>query len=392
MKHYDVVCIGGSLMACATAYALLKERPELNVLLIEKDPTYKYAATPLALGGVRQQFTERTNIRLAMNSIEVFEQFGELMETKAFGKPDIDLRQGGYLFLVSPQKWPTALEVAEVQREEGVDIHLLSISELEAMLPETDLTGIVGGTICPREGLLDPASVLDGYLKKVKEMGATVITDEVVSIQMAGDRIVSVTCKPGDSYSADSFVNSSGPWAREIGNMIGIDIPVLPLSHDIYVAKMPMDANVGNAYTTLPSEAYWYREHANGDTLLCGKTKLDFEFGFSYTPDMPFFEDQVWPELADRMEKLDNLKLIRGWRGCYEYNNIDHNAIIGRHPDIPNFYLINGFSGHGMMQAPAAGRGIAELILFNEYRTIDLSPMNLRRFRENKLIEEKNII
>ena len=392
MKNYDVIFIGGSLMASSTAYTLLNHDPNLKILMIEKDPTYRYAATPLALGGIRQQFSERTNIRMAKMSVETFENFGELMETKTFGKPNIDLRQGGYLFLVDESKWGIARENAAVQKEEGVDIRLLSVSDLQTMLPETDLTGIVGGTICPREGVLDPASVLNGYLHKVKEMGVEIINDEVVDIKMEGDKITGVVCKSGDEYSAGAYVNSAGPWAKRVGKMIGVDIPVEPLSHDLYVAKMPMEANVGHSYTTLPTTTWWYREHANGDTLLCGKTKLDFELGFNYEPDVPYFEKEVWPDLADRMESLDNLKLVKYWRGCYEYNNIDFNAIIGQHPDVPNFYLINGFSGHGLMQSPAAGRGLAEYILFGEYRTLDLSAMNIRRFRENKLIIEKAII
>ena len=392
MKNYDVIFIGGSLMASSTAYTLLNHDPNLKILMIEKDPTYRYAATPLALGGIRQQFSERTNIRMAKMSVETFENFGELMETKTFGKPNIDLRQGGYLFLVDESKWGIAQENAAVQKEEGVDIRLLSVSDLQTMLPETDLTGIVGGTICPREGVLDPASVLNGYLHKVKEMGVEIINDEVVDIKMEGDKITGVVCKSGDEYSAGAYVNSAGPWAKRVGKMIGVDIPVEPLSHDLYVAKMPMEANVGHSYTTLPTTTWWYREHANGDTLLCGKTKLDFELGFNYEPDVPYFEKEVWPDLADRMESLDNLKLVKYWRGCYEYNKIDFNAIIGQHPDVPNFYLINGFSGHGMMQAPAAGLGLAEYILYGEYRTLDLSAMNIRRFRENKLIIEKAII
>lgn len=392
MKNYDVIFIGGSLMASSTAFNLLSERPDLKILMIEKDPTYKHAATPLALGGIRQQFTERTNIRMAKMSVETFENFGEIMETKTFGKPNIDLRQGGYLFLVNEDKWPTALENAEIQRSEGVDIRLLSVSDLETMLPETDLTGIVGGTVCPRKGVLDPASVLNGYLHKVKEMGVTIINDEVVDIKMNGDKIVNVVCKSGDEYSAGAYVNAAGPWANLIGDMIGVEIPIKPLTHDLYVAKMPMEADVGTAYTTLPTETYWYREHKTADTLICGRTKLDFEFGFNYDVDVPFFEKAVWPDLAAHMQSLDRLKLINYWRGCYEYNYIDHNAIIGQHPDVPNLYLINGFSGHGMMQAPAAGKGLAEYILHDEYRTLDLSRMNIRRFRENKLIVEKAII
>lgn len=314
------------------------------------------------------------------------------METKAFGKPEIDLRQGGYLFLVDESKWPIALENAQVQKEEGVDIKLLTVRDLQSMLPETDLTGIVGGTVCPREGVLDPASVLNGYLRKIKELGAELTNDEVVGIEADHGKIVSVKCKSGAEYSAGVFVNAAGPWAKEIGKMIGVDIPVEPMPHDLYVTRMPLDANVGNAYTTIPSTTWWYREHEDRDTLLCGKTKLDFKLGFDYNVDMPYFEAEVWPDLADRMESLDNLRLIKSWRGCYEYNVIDFNAIIGQHPDVPNFYLINGFSGHGMMQAPAAGKGLAEYILYGEYKTLDLSAMNIRRFRENKLIIEKAII
>ena len=392
MKNYDVNFIGGGIMANATAYSLLCLKPDMKILIIEKDSTYKYAATPLALGGIRQQFSERTNIRMALSSVETFENFGELMETKAFGKPEIDLRQGGYLFLVDESKWPVALENAQVQKEEGVDIKLLSISDLQSMLPETDLTGVVGGTVASREGVLDPASVLTGYIRKAKELGAELINDEVISIEMENEKICSVTCKSGDRYSAGVFVNAAGPWAKEVGKMIGIEIPVEPLAHDLYVARMPMDANVGHAYTTLPTTTWWYREHEDRDTLLAGKTKLDFQLGFNYTPDIPYFEAEIWPDLADRMESLDNLKLIKAWRGCYEYNVIDFNAIIGKHPDISNFYLINVFSGHGMMQAPAAGKGLAEHILYGEYKSIDLSAMNISRFRENKLIVEKAII
>jgi len=392
MKNYDVIFVGGSLMASATAYSLLNENPHLNILLIEKDSTYKYAATPLALGGIRQQFSERTNIRMAKSSVYVYENFGELMETKTFGKPDIDLRQGGYLFLVDESKWPIALENAAVQKEEGVDLKILSVSDLQSMLPETDLTGIVGGTICHKEGVLDPASVLDGYLHKVRELGAEIINDEVIGIKVEHGKIASLTCKSGSEYSSAVVVNSAGPWAKEIGNMIGVEIPVEPLAHDLFVARMPMDANVGYSYTTMPTTTWWYREHQDRDTLLCGKTKLDFELGFNFDVDTPYFEAEVWPDLVDRMEKLDNLKLIRAWRGCYEYNNIDFNAIIGQHPDVPNFYLINGFSGHGMMQAPAAGKGLAESILYGEYRTLDLSAMSIKRFKENKLIIEKAII
>lgn len=391
-KHYDVVFIGGAIMAASTAYTLLQHRPDMKVLMIEKDTTYKHAATPLALGGVRQQFSERVNIRMARHSIETFEKFGELMETKTFGKPEIDFRQGGYLFLVSQEKWDVAMENAKVQMDEGVELEILTREDIARELPDLDLTGIAGATTCRREGLVDPQAVLNGYLRKVKEMGAEIVKDEVVSIQREGDTLKSVTCASGQVYTADAFVNASGPWAKATAQMAGVDLPVEPLRHDIYVTKVPMEIKLGAAYTTLPSTTWWFREHQTGDTMLCGKTKLDFELGFDFTVDMDYFEEEIWPDLADRMEDFDNIKLINAWRGCYEYNTIDFNAIIGKHPETSNFYLINGFSGHGMMQAPAAGRGLAELILFGEYKSLDLSELGYERFAANKLVIEKAII
>ena len=392
MEHFDVIIMGGAIMGSATAYALLQERPALKVLIIERDPTYRRAATPLALGGVRQQFSERVNIRMARQSIETFEHFGELMETRAYGRPEIDFRQGGYLFLVSEEKWATAMENARVQIDEGVELKILSVDELRELLPDVDLTGVAGGTVCPREGLLDPQAVLGGYTAKVAEMGAVYRTDEVTGLVRDGDRILACTCASGKSFSADYFVNATGPWCREIMHMCARDLPVEPLRHDIYVTRIDKQADIGLAYTTLPDTCWWFREHADGDTMLCGKTKLDFELGFDYSPDLPYFADVVWPSLAANSPSLDRVRLLGAWRGCYEFNTVDQNAIIGFDPEIQNLLLINGFSGHGMMQAPAAGRGVAELILHGAYQTLDLSELSAKRFETGALVVEKAII
>jgi FAD-dependent oxidoreductase domain-containing protein 1 len=390
-KNYDVVFVGGALMAAATAYSLLERDPGLKIAMVEKDPTYQLAATPLALGGVRQQFTTRVNIRMARQSIEVFENFGEIMETK-LGKPQIDFRQGGYLFLVSEEKWPIAMENAKVQKEEGVELEILSPEDLADRLPGMRLDDVVGGTVCAREGILDPQQVLQGYIKKVKEMGAEFIYDEVIGIETANGQATGVSLKSGDKISAGAVVNAAGPWAGEVAKMAGVELPVEPLPHDLYVCKISPDLQLGRAYTTFPSTTWYFQEHEGGDTMLTGKTKLDFKLEFSFTPDRDYFYDEIWPDLAERHDGFDTIKLLNVWRGCYEYNNIDFNAIIGEHTDLKKFYLINGFSGHGLMQAPAAGRGLAEMILYGEYKTLDLTEVGFQRFKENKLIVEKAII
>lgn len=390
-KTYDVVFIGGSLMAAATSYELLKINPKMKILMIEKDPTYKHAATALALGGVRQQFSERVNIRMARHSIDTFENFSEVMETK-HGKPEIDFRQGGYLFVVDKSKWDVALENAKVQISEGVELQQLSVRDLENRLPGFDLTDVAGGTVCHREGVLDPQSVLNGYLFKVKEMGVNIIYDEVVGVKKSKDTITGVVCKSGKEFHAGAIVNSAGPWAGEVAKMAGVEVPVKPLSHDEYVLRIDPKINIGEAYTTLPDTTWFFREQPDGNTMLVGNTRLDFDYGFSFNPDMGYFEENIWPSLAKAYEGFDRLKLLNAWRGCYEYNILDFNAIIGEHTNLKNFYLINGFSGHGMMQSPAAGRGLAELISYNKYRSLDLSELGYDRFAKGKLVVEKAII
>jgi FAD-dependent oxidoreductase domain-containing protein 1 len=390
-NNYDVIFIGGGVMSAATAYCLLLDQPKTKVVIIEKDPTYRKAASPLALGGVRQQFSTRVNIRMSRQSVDVYENFGEIMESGS-GKPQIDFRQGGYLFLISEKKWPTALEIANLQKEEGVEIELLTPDDIYKMIPELDIGGIVGGTICRRDGILDPQQVMQGYIKKVKEMGADFVYDEVIGVEKEYERALGVVLKSGEKYFGNAVVNSAGPWAGLIGKMAGVDVPVKPLPHDIYVCKIQPDIRIGRSYTTLPTDTWWFKEQPDGDTILTGKTKLDFDFLFDYIPERDFFFDEVWPDLAGKLDCFDRIKLIKAWRGCYDYNFHDYNAIIGEHPELKSFYLITGFSGHGLMQAPAAGRGLAELIIYGKYKTLDLSDVNPGRFADGKLVIERAVI
>lgn len=391
MFNYDVIFVGGGIMAAATAYSLLQENPNTKICIIEKDSTYKHSATALALGGIRQQFSTKVNIKMAQQSLEVYENFGDLMETKG-SKPNICLRQGGYLFVINSDKWDVAKETADFQRSEGVETELLSPEQVADMLPTLNMDNIAGGTICRRDGILDPQQLLFGYINKVKELGAKFVTDEVIKIEKENIYARKVVCKSGAVFEGGAIVNAAGPWAGQVGKMAGVEVPVVPLPHDMFVCKIPAAAKLCDLVVCLPSGGWFVREHTDGDTLLAGKTKLDFKYGFDFTPDKESFEDEIWPDLAEQMEVFDTIKLTGAWRGCYEYNPHDYNAIIGEHPELKGFYLINGFSGHGMMQAPAAGKGLAELIVFGRYKTLDLSETSLQRIYDGNLIIEKAVI
>ena len=387
-NNYDVVFVGGAIMASSTAYNLLKEDPKMKIAIIEKDPTYQHAATSLAIGAVRQQFSTKVNIRLARQSIEMFENFKDIMESK-YGKPDINFRQYGYLFIVSPEKWPTAEENIILQKEEGVEVELLTANQVGSMIPDLNLEGVAGGSFCRRDGFTDPQQILTGYVNKVKELGAEFVKDEVVEIETYKGKVKGVVCKTGNKYSSNVVVNAAGPWAGLVGEMAGVEVPVMPLPFDVYACKIPIELNIGKSYTASHVGANWIREHLDGDTVIASKSRFDSQYGFNFTPDQNYYYEQVWPTFASLIKGLDKMRLFNSWRGLYEYNPHDQNAIIDEHPELEGFYLINGFSGHGVMQAPAAGRGLAELIFNKGFKTIDLSELCLKRIYNNKLCIEK---
>jgi FAD-dependent oxidoreductase domain-containing protein 1 len=389
MEIADVVIIGGAVTGSSIAYNLLNDGFNGKVFVLERDPTYEHSSTALSVGGIRQQFGTKVNIDIARYSVPFYEQFDELMEVEG-ERAHADFRQRGYLFLGKREKWPVMKRLQEFQASQGMEVRLLNPHEILEIIPHINLEGIVGATFGPRDGYVDPHGVLSGFARKAKSLGARYINDEAVEIIVKSNRIEGVKTNKGDRIQTPIVVNAAGPFAREVGKMAGVDIPVDPLRRMVYECIPPEEFDYEIPLTIDTTGLYFRTE--TGGRILTGKSNEDEPFGVNFTWERTLFNDEIWPALAHRIPLLDRLRLQGGWAGLYAENRLDHNAVLGEHPEVKGFFMAVGFSGHGLQQAPAVGKALSEAIRLGKYETIDVNCLGIDRFALGQLVIEEAVI
>lgn len=377
----DIVIIGGGVMGASIAYHLAVGGAK-NVLLLEKEQFFGQGATGRCAGGVRYQFSTEINIRLSLISLPMLERF------EAEIGQSIDYRQCGYLILLTNQN---DLDVfkhnVSLQNRLGVMTEWLHGDEIRARLPIMKLDDVLAGTFNPRDGLADPNSVVMGYINAAKREGATTISGvEVNAIEVLDGRIESVGTSAG-KISTPLVVNAAGPWAGLVGRMGGLEIPITPLRRQM-LTTTPL--------TTMPedfpfvidfSQSLYF--HLEGGGLLTGMSNPNEQPGFDQEID-PSWELVHLEAATARMPILENAGLLSHWAGLYE-NTPDAHPILGATP-IDGFYVCAGFSGHGFMHGPVAGKIISEIILDGSATSVDVSMLDLARFESGQLIKEYNVI
>ena len=378
---YDIIIIGGGLMGSATAYHLMAD-DRLKVAVVEKDPTYAQASTPLSIGNVRTQFNLKENVQISQYAYEFMEKFEETMAVDDV-RPHIAWRREGNLFLVAVPNKAQAEQDLAMQQGLGCNVHWWTQDELARRLPQLNLDNIVGATYGPDEGTMDPYGVLMGYKSKARSLGAEYITDEVTEIATAQGAVTGVKLASGNALTAKVVLNCAGPWAAEIARTAGVKIPVIPVKRQVFAVDPQHKQESLPRLTVHPSGLYIARE--TGGQLFVSKTMAEDPVGFEFTWDQNRFMEVIWPELAEFIPQLETLKLIRGWAGLYAVNTLDANAILGEWPELKGFYLANGFSGHGFQQAAAVGRHLAELITGTE-PSMDLAVFGTERILANEPI------
>ena len=388
MDRFDVAVIGGGIVGSATAYQLLALDPTLSVAVIEPDPTYEFASALRASGGCRVQFSRPENIEMSKYSIDFIKSFDARMST-ATQPADAEWVEGGYLFIVPPEAVANLERNVRTQRAHGCRVDLLSPAELKQRFPSMQVEDLGAAAHTPHDGWCDPNGLLWGFRRKAVEMGARYIQDRVVGADCGAAKVDAVRLENGGSLAADSFVNATGAWAGEVAKLFGMKLPISPLRRfeHYFTPGTPMER--------LPyvKDTARLAFRSEGSGFSGGLVDSDETRGFNFEVDHDYFERVVWPAVAHRFPPLEAAKCHRTWSGLYEVNELDGNPVIGPWTaGLANLFTVAGFSGHGMMHAPAAGRGIAELIVRGRYETIDLTRLGYSRITDEAPYAEKGIL
>jgi len=381
-KSADVVIVGGGVMGASTAYHLARKGSR-NVVLLERNPLFGQEATGKCAGGIRYQFATEINIRLSLLSLPMLDRFEEELGQA------IDLRTCGYLFLLTREEDVKAFQAnVALQHRLGVMTEWLTADEVRRRLPLMRLDDLLAATWYPRDGLADPNGVVQGYVAGARRLGAKFLSDvEVIGIQMDKGQVRGVRTKLGD-IATPVVVNAAGPWAAQIGVMAGIEIPVVPVRRQVAVTTPIRDLPSDFPFVIdFARNLYFHRE---GPAILTGMSNLN---------ELPSFDQRVDPEwelihfdaAMARMPLLENVGISTRWAGLYEVSP-DAHPILGKAEEAERFYCITGFSGHGFMHAPGCGLLLAEEILDGKAHTVDISSLDLHRFREGRQIVEYNVV
>ena len=381
----DVVIIGGGIIGSSIAYHLT-EQGCTRVLVIEREAHQGKGSTGKSMGGVRAQFATPVNIEMSLYSINFFATFDEVV-----GHP-ADYRPHGYLFAATSERHMDYLK-ANHRRQQALGLKTVEFVSREDILkavPQLYADDILGGTYCPTDGFVDPHSVMMGFMLSARGRGARLWLDTAVTgIDVERGQVTSVQTTRGP-ISTRAVVNASGAWAAEVARLAGADLPVVPLRRqlvptepfDQLPARFPMVIDMSTGF-------HFRREGlrillAWNDPTETPGYKTDFD---------PAFVEKILTRAAARVPCLSEAAVNprRAWAGLYEMTP-DHHAIIGRAPTVSGLYFANGFSGHGVMHSPAAGRAVSDLILHGESRLLDITPLGVERFSEGRLIEETSVL
>jgi len=386
-KSYDIIIIGGGIMGSACAYYLMSADEKLKVAVIEMDPAYETSSTTRSCSNARIQFSLKENIQISQYAIDILKNFDGTMEVND-SRPDIRFRPEGNLFLVDKKGKYDSQKAFGLQKELGCNIEWWSTEKIQHTYPLYDLTCMEGGTFGSQDGHLDAYSFLMGYKKKAISLGAEYIHDEALQILKESGYSVGVRTSADNVLTSKYVINCAGAWATRIAKTAGINLPVDPIKRQVFVLDTKTKPASTLPLTVLPSGLYFRTE---GDYILLGKSMDEDPVGFSFSWHEQRFIDLLWPELAAFVPAFDAVKILKGWAGLYAVNRLDGNAILGEWPELSGFFLANGFSGHGLQQAPAVGRYISELIL-GKQPVLDLSIFSPERILDNKPLSENGLV
>ncbi len=388
----NVVIIGGGVIGSSVAYFLRQSGRSIDVTVVERDPSYTYASSTRSIASIRQHFSTPLSIQMSQYGVEFLRQAGDLLGLDGLAS-GIELVENGYLFLATDAEKEAILRQNHaVQIAYGAPIEWLDRSALRSRFPWLNTQDLVAGTCGLRgEGWFDGHLLLHALRKKAIALGARYVRDSVCAVRMDGRRVAVICTEEGANLAADLVINAAGAWARPIAQMMGVELPVHARRRSVFFVTTPTP--MGRAPLVVDPSGAYVRPEGAGYVCGAGPNVDDDRDDLPLDEvDYSLFDEVVWPALAHRIPQFESLRVRSAWSGYYEFNPFDQNAWIGFHPEVDNCIFANGFSGHGMQQAAAAGRGISELVLYERFTTLDLSPLGFRRLLEGRPLLERNVI
>jgi len=384
MRTTEVAIIGGGIVGSSVAYHLVAGGCK-NVVVIERETAQGKGSTGKSMGGVRAQFSTPVNIQMSLYSIPFYASFEERL-----GYP-CDYRAQGYLFCATNDRQMNYLRT-NFEKQVGLglkNVRMVSGDEIRSLYPQLRADDIVGGSFCSTDGFVDPYSAMIGFMTWASDHGATLWKNAAVTGIARQDGAFEITTTR-ESIATRTIVNCAGPWATEIARMAGIDLPVEPLRR-MLVPTEPFDQFPHTAPMIIDmSNGFHFRPESRGFLLAWNDPEETPGYKENFEPS---FIEKILLRAADRVPVFENVEVNpkRAWAGLYEMTP-DHHPILGESPEVPGFFFANGFSGHGVMHAPATGKVLSDLILTGKTDLIDSSLLNFSRFAEGRTIHETAVL
>lgn len=382
----QVAIIGGGIMGVSAAFWLTRGADPPGVTIIERDPSLATSSTMLSAASIRQQFGTPANIRAS--------RFGWafLCGARESLGVEVGLKRRGYLTLATEGGAARLAALVALQNAEGAATILLDPGEIAARFPWIATEGVAAGALGQDEGWFDPAALHAGFLAAARAAGARTATGEAAGLRLGPGGVRAVRLAAGGEIAADVVVNAAGARAGAVAAMAGQSLPVRPDIRTVFVLDVAEAEGIAAAAPLLVDPAgFWMRPEGRG--FIAGMASpVQPADPWSLPVDWPLFEAALWPMLAARVPVFERLRPVSAWAGAYDWNEWDQNALLGADPACPNLFHIAGFSGHGLQQAPAMGRALAELVLTGGFRTLDLSDFAVTRIAGGRRVVEEAVI
>jgi glycine/D-amino acid oxidase-like deaminating enzyme len=384
----DVVIVGGGVVGSSAAWHLRESGFTGRVLVVERDRTYTRASSFLAMGGIRQQFCTPVMVRMVRFSVAFWRTFDERMGTPE-ARPRAWFRQRGYLFLADAASARRLLRRYEDERRAGAAVDMVTADDLRRLLPDVRLDDIAFGLLGPEDGYANPREVLSGFQHAAETRDVEYIEDAVTEIRVESGRATGVTLGAGGEISAGVVVNAAGPWAGAVARLAGLEIPIEPVRQVLFRCALPRPWPYRFPMLIDPGGVHWRHddpvETGDPDRIILACTNWNESPGENFEPDPIRWSRDFYPAMVHRLPALAAVRDVEGWAGLYEMTP-DHNPVLGVHPARPGLVVAAGFSGHGLMMAPATGRIVAEIIQSGRSETFDVSIFAPDRFERGALV------